>query len=610
LLVGGYDAAETRKGFAILRDALEELLASAALADCLPPGATVHIGLFGKSTSALRFPNCKILAFGNVDDDVAMADILGLADLIAVPSIEDNYPNLVLEAMSCGTPSLGFAAGGVPEMICDGITGVLAPDVGSMQGLKDGILRFARDYFGDTGMRRACRAAVEETNHPQAIGRRLRQLYESALGRPLRSASTGVHRRIAKTLANAEMLPDLRLGADFLQFPANYSLRRRGADDSAAAQAVAAEVPQARPGMRLITVRTRHEHHASRSGPYQFLRHLPEDAYDLSHVTVPLGSELAGPAASLYQRAGSFLGTRAFAHANNWLAEADLAGRCIAGPVDLVHFIDGEHGGWLLPSLPAALFGAAGRPRFVTTLHQPPAGLEPLVNHGLLGRQDAIIVLCHAQKDYLRDHVDPARVFVVPHGVDTDFFHPSSPEAAAGRPNNRFRLLLVGHWLRDFDSVFAALELLAQAGIAADLTIVSPVQVNRPASVAVTVLSDLSDQALRDAYRSADALVLPLLDATANNAILEAMACGIPVISTRVGGVPEMVGSDAGILCPPRDARSLADAVARLATRPTERTAMGQAARRRAEELDWREIAQRHHALYQAVRNGAGNAAK
>jgi glycosyltransferase involved in cell wall biosynthesis len=37
---------------------------------------------------------------------------------------------------------------------------------------------------------------------------------------------------------------------------------------------------------------------------------------------------------------------------------------------------------------------------------------------------------------------------------------------------------------------------------------------------------------------------------------------------------------------------------------------MGQAARRRAEELDWREIALRYHALYQAVRNGAANAAK
>jgi hypothetical protein len=37
---------------------------------------------------------------------------------------------------------------------------------------------------------------------------------------------------------------------------------------------------------------------------------------------------------------------------------------------------------------------------------------------------------------------------------------------------------------------------------------------------------------------------------------------------------------------------------------------MGQEAPPRAEELDWREIAQRHHALYQAVRNGAGNSAK
>jgi glycosyltransferase involved in cell wall biosynthesis len=49
------------------------------------------------------------------------------ADLFILPSLEDNLPNTVLEAMSCETPVVGFHSGGVPEMIDDGINGLLVP---------------------------------------------------------------------------------------------------------------------------------------------------------------------------------------------------------------------------------------------------------------------------------------------------------------------------------------------------------------------------------------------------------------------------------------------------------------------------------------------------
>ncbi len=131
------------------------------------------------------------------------------------------------------------------------------------------------------------------------------------------------------------------------------------------------------------------------------------------------------------------------------------------------------------------------------------------------------------------------------------------------------------------------------------LRIVSP-NPPRGAPPGVVIEGGLTDEALREAYRDADALLLPLSDATANNAILEAMACGRPVVSTDVGGVAEMTG-EAALLAPPGDARALADAVLALAADPARAAALGRAGRARAEALDWRVIAARHAALYERL---------
>ncbi|HYO98992.1 MAG TPA: glycosyltransferase family 4 protein [Pyrinomonadaceae bacterium] len=85
--------------------------------------------------------------------------------------------------------------------------------------------------------------------------------------------------------------------------------------------------------------------------------------------------------------------------------------------------------------------------------------------------------------------------------------------------------------------------------------------------------------------RSLNVFVLPSLTEGTPNSIMEAMAYGLPVISTTVGGIPDVVTAETGILVPPQDTEALAGAMLRLANDTALRARMGEAAKSRYEEL-------------------------
>ena len=91
-----------------------------------------------------------------------------------------------------------------------------------------------------------------------------------------------------------------------------------------------------------------------------------------------------------------------------------------------------------------------------------------------------------------------------------------------------------------------------------------------------------TDPTGRSAFmRSLDVFVLPSLAEGTPNSIIEAMAHGLPVIATEVGGIPDLLSADSGILVPPGDTAALAEAMRRLASDPHLRAVMGRAARER-----------------------------
>ena len=117
---------------------------------------------------------------GQINDDRLLALTYNAADLFVIPSLHDNSPNTVLEAMACGIPVVGFETGGVPDMVRDGVTGLLVPrnDVAALRGAIEDLIRnpSKREEMG----RNSRRLALQE--YPLAVqAKRYSELYQSLL---------------------------------------------------------------------------------------------------------------------------------------------------------------------------------------------------------------------------------------------------------------------------------------------------------------------------------------------------------------------------------------------------------------------------------------------
>jgi glycosyltransferase involved in cell wall biosynthesis len=185
--------------------------------------------------------------------------------------------------------------------------------------------------------------------------------------------------------------------------------------------------------------------------------------------------------------------------------------------------------------------------------------------------------------------VPEARLSVIPNGVDTDYFRPAPQE---GQPYPAV-VLSVARMVpdKDPDTLIRAFALTAPAFPQAQLWLVG----EGPLLAAVRQLAQetlppgsfrfIPPQAdLRPLFRQAGLLALSSRTEALPNVVLEAMAAGLPVAATAVGGVPELVTpARTGWLAAPGDAPGLAAAMGRLLENPEKCRAYGRAGRERAE---------------------------
>lgn len=208
--------------------------------------------------------------------------------------------------------------------------------------------------------------------------------------------------------------------------------------------------------------------------------------------------------------------------------------------------------------------------------------------------------------------VSPERFSVVPNGINTDIFHPL-PQTR--RPDNR---LIVTN---SADTPLKGLKylLLAVASIRKTrdvrLTVIGK---PKPGGMIEKLVQELAlgegviftgridEKEFPEYYANSTIAIVPSIYEGFGLPAGEAMACGVPVISTTGGALPEVVG-DAGVLVPPGDAQALENAIVALLDNPDRRHALGKAGYERViKNFTWRMCAIRLTEIYREAMHAHG----
>jgi glycosyltransferase involved in cell wall biosynthesis len=314
---------------------------------------------------------------------------------------------------------------------------------------------------------------------------------------------------------------------------------------------------------------------------------------------------------------------------------------------DLVHAFFGFPTGWLC-------YRSAHRLPYIISLRGsdvPGANarlkldykiLGPLVFRPIWRNASALVACSEGLKDRALQFLPSAEIEVIPNGVDLERFHPAprtEDGSGSGVSNGRvglappspvcrmqsvgqappyipqtsvLRLLTVGRLsaTKRLPLLLEMVELLCRQGSRVHLTVVGggalEAELRRSLGEkdlrdAVTLLGRRDGDQMPEIYRQQDVYVSASMQEGMSNAMLEAMASGLPIVTTRCEGVDELI-ADNGIIVDNSQPETLAAAVRKLADDQVVLKAMSAAARKRAESFGWDRAAESYLRLYAKVK--------
>jgi len=163
---------DPRKGYVYLREAIAKLGTHRD---------KIELVVFGDTEADKELvKGIKTHFMGRIDNDVLLSSIYNAADVFVAPSKEENLPNTVIEAMSCGIPCVAFRIGGMPDLIEHKKTGYLAQSLDS-EDLAQGILWVLNDSNRWQALSHQAREKAEQQFALAKVARQYMDLYEDLL---------------------------------------------------------------------------------------------------------------------------------------------------------------------------------------------------------------------------------------------------------------------------------------------------------------------------------------------------------------------------------------------------------------------------------------------
>lgn len=239
----------------------------------------------------------------------------------------------------------------------------------------------------------------------------------------------------------------------------------------------------------------------------------------------------------------------------------------------------------------------------VSTIHLPVA-LWPEEYRRAVSRLTSVIVYFTSEMERIGSMMKRPNVKFVHDGVDTDYFTP-----APSRPPSPPRILYGGVYLRNEAMLVRMVKRLTEKNSEVRFDLLVPKhRRNSPALApllehpAVTWHAGLNDEQLRALYQSAYLLLLPMNDSGANTSIVEALATGLPVATTDVGGIRDYGGGTLYPIVANNDDNAMIELVEQYLSKPGWRDEVGRKSRLFAEEtLSWKLVAQKHMQAYREL---------
>ncbi len=201
---------------------------------------------------------------------------------------------------------------------------------------------------------------------------------------------------------------------------------------------------------------------------------------------------------------------------------------------------------------------------------------------------DTLITLSSREFRFFQKNLRHVNVVQIPHGNDNNKFFPSKLETNIG--------ICIGGMLRDFQTLVKSMNAISKSHPNFKLYMISrrkPASFQFPVEKNIVVKFNIPDKDLLQLYRTASMLILPLKDCTANNSILEGLASGLPIITNKVGGIPDYTNEKCASYFESGDVNTLTDNINYLLDNPVEIKRMSREALGKSKEFDWSEVAKK-----------------